>query len=59
MLSRENAVILASMVVAVAAAVLVETYADAPTWVSVGVLIGIGVVVPTVVNEYLDRRSPG
>lgn len=59
MLSRENAVILASMVVAVAAAVLVETYADAPAWVSAGVLIGIGVVVPTVVNEYLDRRSPG
>ena len=59
MISRENAVILASMTVGLAAALLVGTYADVPTWASLGVLIGLGVVVPTLVNEYLDRQASG
>lgn len=59
MVSRENAVIFASMIVAIVAAVLAETLANAPDWASVSLLIGIGVVVPTVVNQYLDGRAPG
>ena len=57
MISRENTVILASLLVAIVAAALVDTYADLPYWVSLGVLIGLGVVVPTLLNEYLGRRG--
>jgi predicted signal transduction protein with EAL and GGDEF domain len=54
MLSRENTIILAFVVVATTAAVGIDTVADAPEWLPVGLLIGLGVVVPLLVNSYLD-----
>lgn len=57
MVSRENTVIVASLAVAIVAYYLVETYAAQPYWVSIAVLIGIGVLVPTLVNRYLERSE--
>ena len=57
MVSRENAVILVSMAVALPAAYLVYAFADVPFWADMLVLMGIGVIVPTLVNEYLDRAA--
>jgi len=57
MVSRENAVVLASLGVALVAAGLVDAYTAAPYWANLGVLVGLGIVVPTLTNEYLDRRQ--
>lgn len=59
MVSRENAVIVASLVVAIAAWYVVEAVATASPWASWAALIGVGVILPTVANEYLDRRARG
>jgi len=57
MVSRENTVILASLVVAVVAWYLVETYAGGPFWLSYAVLVVLGIGLPTVVNGYMVRQG--
>ena len=59
MVSRENAVVFASMGVALLATYLVSAFADLPLWAELLVLVGLGVVVPTLVNDRLDRRTAG
>ncbi|ERH07064.1 MAG: hypothetical protein J07HN4v3_02693 [Halonotius sp. J07HN4] len=58
MLSRENSIILTFVVVAVAAAVFIETqFSGLADWIPLAVLLGGGVVVPVLVNSYLDGRK--
>ena len=58
MLYRENGIILAFVVVAVATAVAIETqFSGLADWIPLAVLLGGGVVVPTLVNSYLDGRQ--
>ena len=56
MVSRENKVILAFM-----ALIIPFLYAAAelnlPLWVGTAIIIGIGVIAPLIVNEYLDNQS--
>ena len=59
MVSRENVVVLVSMVVALPVTYLVYAFADLPFWAELLVLVGLGVVVPTLVNDYLDRQASG
>ena len=58
MLSRENSIIFAFVVAAVATAVAIETqFSGLADWISLAVLLGGGVVVPTLVNSYLDGHN--
>ncbi len=58
MLSRENSIIFAFVVAAVATAVAIETqFSGLADWISLAVLLGGGVVVPTLVNSYLDGHT--
>lgn len=59
MVSRENAVIVASLVVAIAAWYLIEAFVTSPPWASWAVLIGVGVLLPTLVNEHLGTGRGG
>ena len=57
MVSRENSVVL---VTGSAALVLLYVFAavvDAPAWVGTGAVLVVGVVLPQLVNSYLDRRE--
>lgn len=59
MVSRENRVVLVT-----GSAALVLLYAfgavlELPTWVGIAVVLGVGVVLPQLVNDYLDRRAAG
>lgn len=59
MVSRENAVILTCIAGAVAVAVGIEATGVAyPSWFPVTLLIGGGVVLPQLVNEYLGETGP-
>jgi len=59
MLSRENSVILVFVVGAVATAVTIETrFTAIADWIPLAVLIGVGVIVPLIVNNYLDADEP-
>lgn len=57
MVSRENTVILGFMALALALLVVLAQFSGVPTWVGALVLLGVGVVCPTVLNEYLDRQA--
>jgi membrane protein implicated in regulation of membrane protease activity len=57
MLSRENAVILVSILVALAVGAAVHQYTDVPSWVAMAVFIVLGVVLPTALNEYARRNQ--
>ena len=58
MVSRENAVIVTSLLVALAVGAGLVQYTDAPSWVAMAVFIVLGVVVPTAINES-SRRDRG
>lgn len=55
--TRENGVILAFLVLTLVVLVATHDLADPPTWVTGTVVIGLGVIAPTLVNEYLDRPA--
>ena len=57
MVSRENAVIGACIALAVLLVFVLTETTDPPTWVASAVVLGVGVVVPLLVNGYLDRRE--
>lgn len=58
MLSRENSVILAFVVGAMTTAVILDTRVTGlADWIPLAVLLGGGVVVPTLINSYLDGRA--
>jgi hypothetical protein len=57
MLSRENTIIAVCVVLAVIAAVGIDTVADVPDWFPVALLIGLGGIVPLLVNTALDSRE--
>jgi hypothetical protein len=59
MVSRENAVIVACMAVALAAAFGGRVLTDLSDTLLFGVLLLVGVLVPQLVNNYLDRREAG
>jgi hypothetical protein len=56
MISRENKVIIGFIALAVLLLAGVLGVSDPPTWVSSAVILGVGVIAPILVNEYLDRR---
>jgi len=56
-LSRENAVTVSFIALAAVALFAVNELTTPPTWVGAAVLLGVGVVIPTLVNEYLDRQE--
>ena len=56
MLSRENSVIAVCILGAVGSVYALSTMMTLPTWGSVAVVLGIGVLLPTLLNEYLDGR---
>ena len=56
MVSRENAVIVASIALALLVGYGVFEYTTVSDWVAMAVFLVLGVVVPTLVNEYLDRQ---
>lgn len=55
--SRENIVILGFIAVAVTAAVGSDTVASPPSWLPLAILLGLGVIAPLLVNNYLDTRD--
>ncbi|GAB3418225.1 hypothetical protein GCM10027435_17920 [Haloparvum alkalitolerans] len=57
MVSRENRVIAACIVLAVLLLFALNAVTDPPSWATLAVLLGVGVLVPTLVNEYLGRRE--
>ena len=57
MVSRENKVIAGFIALAVILLFGIHSVLEPPTWVSGAVVIGVGVVVPTLVNEYLTRKE--
>ena len=58
MVSRENAVILLFMAVGLVLAYGGRVTTDLSDTVLIGVLILVGVVVPQLLNEYLDDSDP-
>lgn len=59
MVSRENKVIALCIALAILLLGIVLTVAEPPTWVSGMIIIGVGVIVPILVNGYLNRRGVG
>ena len=57
MVSRQNGVIAAYVAATLLLLYVVTETATPPTWVTAALLLGIGVVAPTLTNEYLDRRN--
>lgn len=55
--SRENTIIAVCVVLAVTAAVDIDTVADVPNWFPVALLIGLGVIIPFLITERLDSRN--
>lgn len=56
MLSRENSVIVVCILAAIGLVYALSTLMTLPTWGTVAVVLGIGVLLPTLLNEYLDGR---
>ena len=52
MVSEENGVIIISILVALIVGTAVFQYTDYPSWVGMTVFIGLGIVVPTLINEH-------
>lgn len=57
MLSTENGVILACGTVALILAYGAAVFTDLPTWAGVAIVIVVGVVVPRLVTDYVDRSD--
>ncbi|WP_176696673.1 hypothetical protein [Haloparvum sedimenti] len=57
MVSRENRVIAVCLAVAVLLLFGLNAVTDPPSWAILAVLLGVGVVVPTLVNEYRSRHG--
>ncbi|MBP1987946.1 hypothetical protein [Halolamina salifodinae] len=57
MISRENAVIAVCITLSLVAVYAASAATTLPTWGSIGIVIGVGVLLPTLLNEYLDRQS--
>ncbi|WP_435126476.1 hypothetical protein [Halobaculum sp. D14] len=57
MVSRENTVIVACIALAVVALFALAELTNPPTWAGGAVLVGLGVLLPLLVNGYLDRRD--
>jgi hypothetical protein len=58
MVSRENAVIGTCIALTVVVALLVESLGPSyPEWAPLALFLGGGVLVPTAINEALDRRE--
>ena len=55
MVSRENLVIVGFIALAVGCLFVVAETTKPPTWVGAAILIGVGVIAPTMLNAYLDR----
>lgn len=58
MVSRENKVVIVFVALALVVLYGLLEVRDLPTWASSAVIIGIGVVCPVLVNEYLSGREP-
>jgi hypothetical protein len=59
MVSRENRVVLSTGTAALILLYVFATIVHAPSWVSTGVVLVVGVVLPQPVNDYLDRQETG
>jgi hypothetical protein len=57
MVSRENQVIAVCIVAALALLVALSELTTAPGWVAAGSVLLVGVILPTVLNGYFDRRG--
>ena len=57
MVSRENRVVLATGSAALVLLYVFAAVVHAPTWVGTGIVLAVGVVLPQLVNDYLDRRE--
>ncbi|WP_380676277.1 hypothetical protein [Salinigranum sp. GCM10025319] len=57
LLTRENGVIAAGILAAFAVGGAVDASGVGPEWLSMAAFLGIAVVVPMAVNEWLDRRD--
>lgn len=57
MVSRENKVIVAFIALAVVLLYIVSAVTTLPTWGSAAIVIGVGVVIPVIINGYLDNRQ--
>lgn len=56
MISRENKVIVAFIALAVLLLFVLAESTTLPTWAGGAVLIGVGVLAPLLVNNYLDAK---
>jgi hypothetical protein len=56
-LTRENGVIAVCIVAAFVIGGLIDTSGTGPEWLPFAVVLGVGVVVPVMANEWLDRRD--
>jgi hypothetical protein len=57
MVSRENKVIALFVALAFVVLAAVSEFASPASWVGAAVVLVVGVVLPTLVNEYLDSRA--
>jgi len=57
MVSRENKVIAAYLVATLLLLFVVIETVSPPSWVSGAIVVGLGVIAPTLTNEYLDKRA--
>lgn len=57
MVSRENKVIAGFITLAIILLFGIHSVSEPPTWVSGAIVIGVGVIVPTLINEYLTRTK--
>jgi|GEM_PF-1582882 len=57
MVSRENKVVLTTGTAALVLLYVFATMVHTPTWVGTGVVLVVGVVLPQLVNDYLDRQE--
>jgi len=57
MLSRETTITLSFIALAAVLLYVANGLTTPPTWASALILLGVGVVVPTLINEYLDRQE--
>jgi len=57
MLSRENKVIVACIGLAALTLYVTAETVTLPPWADSAILLGIGVILPLAVNEYLDSKE--
>ncbi|KPN29599.1 hypothetical protein SY89_00313 [Halolamina pelagica] len=57
MVSRENTVIAVCIALAIASLYVANSLTTLQQWQSAALILGVGVLVPTLVNEFLDGRA--